>query len=99
MKCGQITHPDKLFKDLASDIGWSEMHIEIGTELGLPDKVLRNELETGIFITWTGSKKVIKMLQLWQQNSVTDDDFTYSRLAAALTKHGFHDAALKYCCD
>ena len=43
-----------------------------------------------------GNKKAIRMLQLWQQ-SVDEDNFTYSVLAAALEKHGFRSSAYKYC--
>ena len=43
-----------------------------------------------------GSKKALKMLQLWQQ-SVDKDDFTYSVLAAALEKRGFRNCAHNYC--
>ena len=61
---------------------------EIGIDLGLQYDVLTNELETGIFTMLEGSKKAMKMLQLWR-SSVDEDDFTYSRLAAALEKNGF----------
>ena len=43
-----------------------------------------------------GSKKAMKMLQLWR-DSVDKDDFTYSRLAAALEKNGFLRLAHNYC--
>ena len=98
VKCGQITDPDCLFVNLAGYIGGSEKHKEIGVDLGLRYEVLWDELETGIFKMQKGSEKTLKMLQLWR-NSVPKDDCTYSRLAAALEKHDFHDAALKYCCD
>ena len=96
MKCGEITEPDKLFVDLIGYIGYSEMHIKIGVALGLQYKDLWDELETGIVKMWKGSDKALKMLQLWKKY-VTEDDFTYSVLAAALEKHGFYDCALKYC--
>ena len=43
-----------------------------------------------------GSEKALRMLQLWR-DSVHENDFTYSVLAAALEKHGFLRCALKYC--
>ena len=43
-----------------------------------------------------GSKKSIRMLQLWHQY-VDGDNFTYSVLAAALEKLGFRNCAYKYC--
>ena len=98
VKSGPITDSavDLLFLHLAVDV--SRDVIAIGVELGLPYKVLWNELETGKSEMWKGSDKALKMLHLWR-NSVPKDDCTYSRLAAALEKRGFHDAALKYCCD
>ena len=94
MKSSKITNPDRLFNDLSIDI--CDKYTEIGLELGLEGKVLRNELETGKFTMQQGNKKAIKMLQLWQQ-SVDEDNFTYSVLAAALEKHGFRSSAYKYC--
>ena len=94
VKSGQITDPDRLFNDLSNDI--YDNYIEIGLELGLKDKVLRNELETGEFKMQQGSKKALKMLQLWRE-SVSEDECTYSVLAAALDKHGFLRIADKYC--
>ena len=94
MKSGQITDPDRLFNNLAINI--SDKYIEIGLELGLEGKVLTNELETGKFTMLQGNKKAIRMLQLWQQ-SVKEDDFTYSVLGTALEKHGFKKCAHKYC--
>ena len=94
MKSGQITDPDRLFNNLAMDI--HSKYMEIGIELGLQSEVLTNELETGIFVMLPGSRKALKMLQLWQQ-SVTKDDFTYSVLAAALENKGFKSCADKYC--
>ena len=43
-----------------------------------------------------GSKKATKMLQLWR-DSVREDEFTYSVLAAALEKQGFRHLAREYC--
>ena len=94
VKSGQIKDPDRLFLDLSIDI--HEKYIEIGIELGLQGKVLKDELETGKFAILQGSKKAMKMLQLWQQ-SLDEEDFTYSVLAAALEKHGFRCCARKYC--
>ena len=94
MKSGKITNPDRLFNDLSIEI--CDKYNEIGLELGLEGKVLINELETGKYALLQGSKKAIKMLQLWQQ-SVDEDNFTYSVLAAALEKHGFRSSAYKYC--
>ena len=94
VKPGQITDPDRLFNNLALDI--SNKYTEIGIELGLEGKVLTNELETGEFKMLPGNRKALKMLQLWQQ-SVAEDSFTYSVLAAALDKHGCRAYAHKYC--
>ena len=93
MKFGQITDPDRLFNNICLDI--SGKYNEIGIELGLQGKVLRDELETGEYKMLQGSKKAIRMLQLWQDS--VHDDFTYSVLAAALEKHGFMRCSLKYC--
>ena len=94
MKPGQITDSDRLFNDIAVDI--SDKYLELGIELGLQGKVLTNELETGKFTMQQGSKKALKMLQLWR-DSVPKDDCTYSVLAAALEKHGFQRCAHEYC--
>ena len=94
VKSGQITDPDRLFNDLALDV--SNKYFEIGIELGLQGKVLRDQLETGKFMMLTGSMKALRMFELWQQ-SVAEDNFTYSVLAAALEKHGFQHCAHKYC--
>ena len=94
MKSGKITDSDHLFIDLAIQI--HNKYTDIGIELGLESKVLSNELETGKFEMLQAHKKAIKMLQLWQAY-VSEDDFTYSVLAAALEKHGFHQCAQKYC--
>ena len=94
MKSGQITDPDRLFKNLAELI--FDKYTEIGIDLGLKGNVLTNELETGEFKMLKGSRKALKMLQLWQQ-SVPEDDCTYSVLAAALEKNGHRNCADKYC--
>ena len=94
MKSGQITDPDRLFKDLAELI--FDKYTEIGIDLGLKISVLTNELETGEVRMLKGSRKALKMLQLWQQ-SVTKGEFTYSVLAAALEKNGHRNCAYKYC--
>ena len=94
MISGQIKDPDRLFNDLAAHIYFEYM--AIGLELGLKARVLQDELETGGFASLQGSKKALKMLQLWQKN-VTEDDLTYSVLAAALEKHGFRSFADEYC--
>ena len=94
MKSGPITDPDRLLNDLSAYI--YDKYTEIGIELGLDYRVLRNELETGEFTMHQGSKKALKMLQLWR-NSVKEDNFTYAVLAAALEKHGFGHCANKYC--
>ena len=44
------------------------------------------------------SKKAMKMFHLWR-DSVGEDKFTYSVLAAALEKQGFLLCAQKYCYD
>ena len=44
------------------------------------------------------SNKAMKMLHLWR-DSVSEEDCTYSVLAAALEKHGFLLYAHKYCYD
>ena len=94
VKSGQITDSDRLFNDIAVDI--SDNYLELGIELGLPVKKLINELETGKLSTEKGSQKAIRMLLLWR-DSVGEDRFTYSVLAAALEKHGFQRCAHKYC--
>ena len=94
VKSGQITDSDRLFNDLSVHI--CDKYTEVGLELGLPLEVLTNELETGILEMATGSKKALKMLQLWRQ-SVKAEDFTYSVLAAALEKQRFQCYAHKYC--
>ena len=94
VKSGQITDPDRLFNSLSVDI--CDKPMEIGIELGLPFKVLKNKLETGQLIMLEGSKKAMEMLQLWK-DSVDEDECTYSALAAALEKHGFRGCARKYC--
>ena len=58
--------------------------------------MLTNELETGEMRMLQGSRKALKMLQLWRK-SVTEDDLTYSVLATALEKNGFRHCADKYC--
>ena len=94
VKSGKITDPDRLFINLAKHI--FERYTQVGIRLGLKGEVLTDELETGEFKMLIGSKKALKMLQLWQQ-SVTEDDCTYSMLAAALEKEGFKSCADKYC--
>ena len=92
VKSGQITCPDSL--SLA--LGFQHIYIEVGIALGLQHNVLTNDLETGYMLMQSGSKKALKMLQLWR-DSVGEDNFTYSVLAAALEKHGFQWYAQKYC--
>ena len=94
MKSCQITDHDRLFKDISKVI--FDKYTEVGIELGLQGEVLANELETGELKTLKGSRKALKMLHLWQQ-SVTEDNCTYSALAAALEKEGFRNCANKYC--
>ena len=94
MKSGQITNPDPLFVDLGLHIGIKYM--EIGIELGLPYEVLKDKLETGASVMFQGSRKAMEMLQLWQ-TSISENYFTYSRLAAALEKHGLKQCAYEYC--
>ena len=94
VKSGQITDPDRMFNDLSLII--CNKYMEIGVELGLKYQFLHNELETGMSVTELGNKKSMKMLKLWQQ-SIDKDHFTYSVLATALEKYGFHDAARDLC--
>ena len=94
MKSGKITDYDRLFNHLANQI--HNKYTDIGIELGLESKVLSHELETGIFKMLQAHQKAVRMLQLWHVY-VSEDDFTYSVLAAALEKHGFHQCAQKYC--
>ena len=84
-KSDKITDSDRLFNNLALEI--SENYKEIGVELGLKYKYLNDELETGKFMITKDSEKAMKMLKLWEQ-SVSEDDFTYSALATALEKRG-----------
>ena len=94
VKSGQINDPDRMFNDLSFVI--HDKYMEIGVELGLNYQYLHNELETGMSVTERGNKKAMKMLQLWQQ-SINKYHFTYSVLATALEKYGFHDAARTFC--
>ena len=94
IKCGEITNHDCLFNDLSTEI--YDKYTEIGMELGLNYEYLQNELETGDFRMKQGSKKAMKMLQLWKQ-SATKENFTYAVLADALEKRGFHKVANEYC--
>ena len=96
VKSGEITAPDRLFNDLAFYI--SEKYEVIGVELGLNYKSLCNELETGKYAMSKGNEKAMKMLQMWQESIRHDEDhFTYSVLATALEKYGFHNAACRFC--
>ena len=94
VKSGQITQPNRLFNDLALEL--SEKYLEVAIELGLSGKVVTNALESGTFKMLRGSEKALKMLQLWR-DSVDEDNFTYSVLAAALENHGLRKIADKYC--
>ena len=94
VKSGQITNSDRMFNELALII--CDKYMPIGIELGLEYPTLCNELETGMIVMKKGSEKAMKMLQLWQQ-SIDENHFTYSVLAAALEKHGHQRAAHKFC--
>ena len=94
VKSGQITDHGRLFNDLSVHL--SDKYMQVGIELGLDDKVLRDELETGKFMMLQGSKKALRMLQLWRE-SVGEDKCTYFVLAAALEKHGLQGCAHQYC--
>ena len=94
MKSGQITDPDRLFNNLSVHI--CTKYKEIGLELGLSLEVLTNEVETGILEMATGSKKALKMLELWRQFA-QPENFTFSVVAAALEKQGFWRCAHEYC--
>ena len=94
LKFGQITDSDRLFNDLSHEI--FSKYFEIGIELGVADKVLRNRLETGQLASQEGNKKALMMLQLWR-DFVDEDNFTYFVLAAALEKHEYLRCSHKYC--
>ena len=94
VKSGQITDHGGLFNGLSVPI--CDKYMEIGIELGLDDTILKNELETGELKMQQGSKKALRMLQLWR-DSVGEDKCTYSVLAAALEKHGFQRCAHQNC--
>ena len=94
MKSGPITDHDCLFNNLSVHI--SDKYMQVGIDLRLDYKVLRDELETGILKTEQGSMKALRMLQRWR-NSVGEDECTYSVLAAALEKHGLLECAHQYC--
>ena len=94
MKSGQITDHEHLFNNLSVEI--CNNYSKIGIELGLGFNVLTNELETGQLAMQQGSKKALKMLHLWR-DSVSKDQCTYSKLAAALEKHGLCRIAEEHC--
>ena len=94
LKSGPIKDPDRLFNNVAMDIG--SKYKEVGIELGLTYTLLNNELDTGAFMMFPASKKAFKMLQLWK-DSVAEEDLTYSKLAAALEKNGLKRCASMYC--
>ena len=94
MKSGKIADSDRLFIKIAATI--CQKVEEIGIELGLSGTVLTDELETGKLADKQGSKKAIKMLQLWK-SSVDEDKFTYSVLATALKNQGFTNIADEFC--
>ena len=58
--------------------------------------ILESLFTSHSYISGPVSSQSLKMFELWKQ-SVTEDNFTYSVLAAALEKHGFRRAAHKYC--
>ena len=74
----------------------SDKYEEVGLELGIPYKVLKSELETGVFMMLQGHKKATKMLHLWR-DQVGEDSCTYEVLAAALEKRGLQRCAQDYC--
>ena len=92
MKSGPIEDPDRLFNNLAKHIG--DMYKEVGVDLGLSFKELENELETGALAMKPASKKALKMLHIWKDS---EEDLTYSKLAAALEKNGFTRCADDLC--
>ena len=94
MKSGQITDPDSLFNALSLEI--HDNYKKVGIALGLQYKVLTDELESGVMLMGKDSNKAMKMLHLWR-DSVSEEDCTYSVLAAALEKQGFLRCAQKYC--
>ena len=92
IKSGPIEDPDRLFNNLAKHIG--DMYKEVGVDLGLSFKELESELETGALAMKPASKKALKMLHIWKDS---EEDLTYSKLAAALEKNGLTRCADKYC--
>ena len=94
VKTGPIKDPDRLFNNVAMDIG--SKYKEVGVDLGLSYKRLENELDSGVLAMQPASKKAFKMLQLWK-DSVAEEDSTYSKLAAALEKNDLNRCASMYC--
>ena len=94
MKPGSIEEPDRLFKDLAQEIG--AKYEEVGIDLSLTFRDLHNALDTGSSATLPAHKKALNMLMLWRDKS-PEKDFTYAILATALEKNELQRFADKYC--
>ena len=94
VKSGPIKDPDRLFKDVSKDIG--DKYEDVGIDLGVAYQTLQNELEIVPFNMLPVNKKAMKMLHLWKKY-ITEEELTYSVLAAALEKNGLRHCADKYC--
>ena len=79
---------------MSKDIG--DKFEDVGIDLGVAYQTLQNELEMVQFNTLPVNKKAMKMLHLWK-DITTEEDLTYSKLAAALEKYDLTHCADKYC--
>ena len=94
VKPGSIKEPDRLFNQLAKEIG--DKYKQVGIDLGLTFQNQQNALETGPYANAQADQRALKMLNLWQKQS-PDKDFTYSILATALENNSLQRSADKYC--
>ena len=91
---GTITDHSRLFNKIAKQI--YKRYTGVGIQLGLTYEYLENELETGEIKMQPGNIKALRMLHLWKE-SVTEDECTYSMLAAALESEEYKKCAYEHC--
>ena len=91
---GTITDHSRLFNKIAKQI--YQRYTGVGIQLGLTYEYLDNELETGEIKLRPGSTKALRMLHLWKE-SVTEEECTYSMLAAALKSEEYKKCAYEHC--